>query len=159
MPEVRVKPLATRRMRCLANLVSTGLLLVTVFTAWVHSETAYIGAEKCKLCHRSTFESWAGTAHRGATKQLTVADRELDCVRCHTTGPSGLPGVQCESCHGAGASYWPAEVMMDPVKARDAGLISPSESTCRNCHGSGLPNHSSSFSMPNEAEWSRVVHN
>ena len=137
---------------------ASGLLLVITVLNWVHSETLYVGAEKCKLCHRSIYESWARTTHRQATERLTVGERATGCIRCHATGPKALPGVQCEACHGPGASYWPPEIMMDPAKAREAGLISPTESTCRACHGSGLPNQSSRFLMPSESDRTRAFH-
>ena len=136
--------------RCLTLLLS--------FLGLGLNETAFIGAERCKLCHRSTYVSWRSTAHAQATASLGVESPSPSCLRCHTTGPAALPGVQCESCHGAGANYWPAEIMIDPDKVRDAGLVEPNERTCRVCHGSGLPGHSPAFEMPAPGQLSLATH-
>jgi len=117
-----------------------------------------IGAERCKLCHRPITLSWETTAHRRATERLHPEERTPECLRCHSTGAGALSGVQCEACHGAGEFYWPAEVMMDVVKAREAGLVDPSEAVCRTCHGSGLPGHAREFTMPKGDVFTRSVH-
>lgn len=67
------------------------------------------------------------------------------CLGCHTTAYSAEEwqvddtfhfedGVQCERCHGPGSEYSNAEVMMDPARARQAGLKMPEESECLVCH-------------------------
>ena len=71
---------------------------------------------------------------------------------------SGLLGVQCESCHGPGAAYSPAEVMIDREKALLAGLSIPDEAVCRKCHGVGPPGHSADFSMPEPKDIPSTIH-
>ena len=71
-----------------------------------------IGSEKCKLCHKVQFASWAETAHAKRT-----------------------PPLDCESCHGPGSEYKTMEGMKDPEKARAAGLVIPDRSFCQQCHG------------------------
>jgi YVTN family beta-propeller protein len=67
------------------------------------------------------------------------------CLRCHATGAGydaasysqGFDlrdGVQCESCHGAGADYSPEAVMADGAAAHAAGLRQPSKKVCLECH-------------------------
>lgn len=151
------------RMRYLALVFSYLLLLpampvLPVFGDEAPSEAEFIGAERCKLCHRSVYQAWTTTAHRRSTERLRPEERSPECLRCHATGPEALPGVQCEACHGAGGNFWPPEVMMDPEKAREAGLMEPDESACRACHGRGFPNHSSRFTMPSEADELRAIH-
>lgn len=73
-----------------------------------------IGSDKCKLCHKVQFASWAETAH---------ARRE--------------PPLDCEGCHGPGSEYKTVAVMKDPQKARAAGLVTPDRSFCSQCHRSG----------------------
>jgi len=73
-----------------------------------------IGSDKCKLCHKVQFASWAETAH---------ARRE--------------PPLDCEGCHGPGSEYKTVAVMKDPQKARAAGLVIPERSFCSQCHRSG----------------------
>ena len=70
-----------------------------------------IGAEKCKVCHKIQFASWAETAHARRT-----------------------PPLDCESCHGPGSEYKALPVMKDPEKAKAAGLVMPTAAFCANCH-------------------------
>jgi len=124
------------------------LVLVSCFLCLGINEAAFIGAERCKLCHRSIYVSWKATAHARATESLNLERETPTCLPCHSTGPSALPGVQCESCHGAGGDYWPPEIMIDPAKVREAGLITANQGICRKCHGNGLPGHAEAFEMP-----------
>jgi hypothetical protein len=71
-----------------------------------------IGTEKCKMCHKVQYASWAESAH---ARQSPVLD--------------------CESCHGPGSEYKSMSVMKDPDKAREAGLVEPGKSFCTgSCH-------------------------
>jgi hypothetical protein len=70
-----------------------------------------IGAEKCKLCHKLQYVSWAENAHARRT-----------------------PPLDCESCHGPGSEYKTLSVMKDPAKAKAAGLVIPEASFCATCH-------------------------
>jgi len=71
-----------------------------------------VGAEKCKVCHRLQYDSWAATAHAART-----------------------PPLDCESCHGPGSEYKTISIMKDVEKARAAGLVIPEKSFCtENCH-------------------------
>jgi hypothetical protein len=137
-----------------------GLLLPLTATLMLRipPRPAYVGAERCRLCHRAVYTTWSRTPHFRATEAVAAEPDHGDCLRCHATGPEALPGVQCEACHGPGSRYWRPEVMMDPQKAKEAGLIDPDESVCRNCHGSNLPEHSASFTMPTDAEKRLVIH-
>ncbi|RJP28502.1 MAG: DUF1513 domain-containing protein [Candidatus Omnitrophota bacterium] len=68
-----------------------------------------------------------------------------ECLRCHATAGAepedGLlesfdlaQGVQCESCHGPGSEYMAEAIMLDPVAARNAGLMEVNRETCLKCH-------------------------
>lgn len=137
---------------------SIGLLLLLAFETVVTTESRFVGAERCRLCHRSIYRAWARTPHRRATASIDPEDYSRGCLRCHATGPDELSGVQCEACHGPGSNYSLPEVMMDPDKAREAGLAKTSESLCRTCHDNNLPDHSTEFSMPEPAEWPDAAH-
>jgi len=106
------------------------------------------------------YSKWRMGPHAGAYARLatplarqmavaagTVGDPQAsgECLRCHVTGAgydaeSFVPGfdigdgVQCESCHGPGADYLPAAVMLDRAGARQAGLQKPSARVCAECH-------------------------
>lgn len=70
-----------------------------------------VGAEKCKLCHKAQYSSWAISAHARRT-----------------------PPLDCESCHGPGSEYRTPTVMKDPAKAKAAGLVQPDAAFCVKCH-------------------------
>jgi hypothetical protein len=100
----------------------------------------YIGADKCKNCHKSEetgdqFGHWMSSMHAKAFETLATpeakaaaAERSIEdpqksdgCVKCHVTA-FGLPeeaikkgfdrtmGVQCESCHGPGEEHMKARM-------------------------------------------------
>jgi hypothetical protein len=102
----------------------------------------YIGAAKCKMCHKKAeageqYLIWEKSAHAKAyevlagEKAMEVAKakgienpQEADeCLKCHVTG-HGAPaellgtkytvteGVGCESCHGAGGDYYKKKTMV-----------------------------------------------
>lgn len=73
-----------------------------------------IGADKCKMCHKTQYESWSGSGH---------AKRN--------------PPLDCEACHGPGSGYKTIAVMKDAAKARAAGLVVPAKEFCATCHKSG----------------------
>lgn len=91
----------------------------------------YVGAKKCRICHKKQYRSWKKTNMANAFDLLKANNRVeakkeagLDpskdytsnktCLPCHTTGykePGGfvdaektpkMMGIQCESCHGPG---------------------------------------------------------
>ncbi len=91
---------------------------VAALVAFVWSATAVaaptaIGAEKCKMCHRVQYDSWAASKHA-----------------------SNTPKVECETCHGPGSDYKTMSVMKDPETAKAAGLIAkPPKAMCtEKCH-------------------------
>jgi hypothetical protein len=128
----------------------------------------YLGAGKCKACHMSAkkgaqFKVWSESKHAHAFLELSspkameiakakgIADptKAAECLGCHVTG-SGEPadhfaasfseslGVQCESCHGAGSSYYKRTVMIDArtkkIDPATVGLQMPTKDTCAHCH-------------------------
>lgn len=98
----------------------------------------YVGAEKCKMCHKVQFASWENTVHAKATDAAKAStDREFsaDCLKCHATNASEeLAGVQCEACHGPGNDYKKMSIMKDVEAAKANGLIIPTQETCDGCH-------------------------
>lgn len=107
----------------------------------------YVGAERCKMCHRREFESWQATGMATTWNRVKDAPDVEKCLPCHTTGygrPGGftsleatphLVGVQCESCHGPGQAHM-ATPMADK-EARRASISLNAEDgapDCRGCH-------------------------
>lgn len=149
-----------------------------VFAGWSGLATAaetpahaYIGAEKCKMCHNAPakgaqYTQWTKTPHSqayarlateeakkvGAAKGVADPQNAKECLRCHVTG-YGAPaekltqkykkeeGVSCESCHGPGEAYQKMDIMKDQAKSVAAGLIIPNEKTCTGCHNPENPTH------------------
>lgn len=104
----------------------------------------YIGAEKCKMCHKTEHNSWAAMKHAKAFDLLKPEEqKDENCLACHTTGHGKtdkvLEGVQCEACHGPGSEYKSIKVMKDPEKAHAAGLIEPNKDVCVGCHNEKSP--------------------
>jgi len=99
-------------------------------------DSKYIGAAKCRNCHRSTragnqYGTWQKMKHTKAWETLgsdeakkIAREKGVDdpqksekCLKCHVTAfgePAGRVarkfdtklGVQCESCHGAGEKHF-----------------------------------------------------
>lgn len=124
------------------------LLLLAVLTlfsfALAFSEPTYIGAEKCKICHKTEYNSWAAMKHAKAFDLLKPEEQKDEkCLACHTTGhgmtDKVLEGVQCEACHGPGSEYKKIAIMKEPEKAETAGLIDPGKEVCVGCHNEKSP--------------------
>ena len=113
-------------------------VLVMVAATASAGDHAYVGAAKCKMCHKVQFASWEATTHAKALDDAKAAtDREFsaDCLKCHATNASeDLPGVQCEACHGAGADFKKMSIMKDRDAAIANGLVVPTQATCDGCH-------------------------
>jgi len=152
--------------------VAAGVVFVFVgTTAAVGGEHVFVGAQKCKMCHKSEaagaqYQKWADSKHAKAYETLgteeakkIAADKGLGdpqkedaCLKCHVTGHGAKPellgekysiteGVSCESCHGAGGDYWKMSVMKDKAAAVAAGLVLPDEKTCKGCHNEESPTY------------------
>lgn len=129
------------------------MILLVLSVAGSLAGAANVGAERCKLCHRDIYQSWAATPHARAAPDL-----EERCLACHATELRKLPAVQCEACHGPGGDYAQPEVMIDPEKAAMAGLVRPSIVVCERCHENEEPGHRGRLTMPEPSEWARTIH-
>jgi len=72
------------------------LAVVAVSFSAYAGDHEYVGAAKCKMCHKVQYASWEGTNHAKATETAKAStDREFgaDCLKCHATNASedGLP--------------------------------------------------------------------
>lgn len=120
----------------------------------------YIGASKCKMCHKgekngAIYEKWEGSKHAKSLQTLIDKGEQnnAECLACHTTGhgvaggygtagmeaPDALGAVSCEACHGAGSEYKSKKVMEDHAASVAAGLLIPDENTCKKCHNEKSP--------------------
>ena len=117
-------------------LMGIGFSVVCLMPAAAWADHTFIGAEKCKMCHRLQYESWAVTKHANTWTALKANEKtKVECVSCHSTNGAELPSVQCEACHGAGSDYKALAIMKNRGKAIAAGLILPDEAYCTSkCH-------------------------
>ena len=132
----------------------------------------FVGAQKCKECHPSTYDFWSKTNHAHAFKTLkndkkpnTIFD--ADCVTCHTTGfeyNSGwrgepatphLAGNQCENCHGPSSMH-----IAEPDNTEFRKLITvkaeqaKKNGFCERCHDA---ENSRNFDFTKY--WDKIEHN
>jgi hypothetical protein len=116
-------------------VVAAMVLVVAAVQAQDHT---YVGADKCKMCHKVQYNSWLETSHAkalDAAKASTDPAFGAECLGCHATNKDeALAGVQCEACHGPGSDYKKMSVMKDQAAAVANGLIIPSQATCDGCH-------------------------
>jgi len=128
---------------------------------------------------------WQNSKHASAYKTLqsdeankiakekgfsTPAAETPECLKCHTSGygvdKSMLgakfkieDGVQCETCHGAGADYKSLSVMKDKSKAIENGLVIPDVKTlCVTCHNSESPTIKAGETVDVNALWDKIKH-
>jgi len=124
-----------RRVILSASIVVAAAAVAPVAAA---QGPGYIGAAKCKMCHKVQHDSWSTTRHARATETAKASTKwsfEASCLSCHATdADANLAGVQCEACHGPGASYKSLSIMKDRDKAVAAGLVIPTQATCDRCH-------------------------
>lgn len=114
--------------------VLAGARPVAAVPAEVAGMPAYVGNERCSMCHRAQYQDWQRSKHARAFEVLKAGSHRVDkrkagldperdytaapeCLRCHTTGYgleggfvslSATPeqaGVGCEECHGPGERY------------------------------------------------------
>ena len=136
-------------MRGKTTLVLTLALFVAAMFVMAGAEEVkhtYVGADKCKMCHKKdgTYESWLTTKHATAWDGLTDEQKKDEAFKkFYTTGSDEkgvlLTGVQCEACHGAGSDYKKMSIMKDKKLAIENGLIIPDEATCKTCHNEKAP--------------------
>ncbi len=124
-------------MRKFSLLIAVAALALAA-AAVTAQDHEYVGADKCKMCHKVQYSSWEATTHAGSldkAKASTDPAFSDDCLKCHATNASAdLPGVQCEACHGPGGDYKKMSIMKDREASLANGLIIPSQETCNQCH-------------------------
>jgi hypothetical protein len=118
----------------------------------IHAENTsadtYTGQDKCQPCHQNAFKITHATTHTHAYETLVAKNSEYDpdCLRCHTVGYGArdgyvnhdktpkLAGVQCENCHGRGASHMQAIAAGKKGKAATEMLRAVTPNSCVRCH-------------------------
>ena len=113
----------------------TAMVLVT-FSAQA-GDHEYVGADKCKMCHKVQYSSWETTTHAKATESAKAStDRAYtpDCLKCHATNAS----EDFPACSARPATVrrrlQEMSIMKDAEAAKANGLIVPTQATCDGCH-------------------------
>ena len=133
-------------MKSKFNLLLIGTILLALSGLYAQDEPAqYVGAKKCKICHKPQFTKWSEAAHSNALKSLSsekaleyakknnIADpsKDVKCLNCHSTAAmvdkslltstiTIEEGVSCESCHGPGSKYKSTKIMSKKAYKADA---------------------------------------
>ncbi len=135
----------------LALAAASFLLAGTVFSGETAKKAKheYVGAKKCKTCHKDKHAAWSETGHAKAFSLLSEEEQKKpECVKCHSTGTKAdgtlIENVECEACHGPGSDYkspkimskkkWKADPETHKKMALEAGLVMPTEEVCVKCH-------------------------
>jgi hypothetical protein len=99
----------------------------------------------------------------------TPASKTDACLKCHTSGSNAdstligakfkvEDGVQCETCHGAGADYKAMNVMKDKSLAIKSGLQLHDDlnTLCVKCHNSDSPTYKAAPDF--NVMWDKIKH-
>ena len=105
-----------------------------------------VGHQACQECHTSEHARWSSGPHARSEVRFegSASATDPDCLSCHRTpeafglgakhGPSSVPGVQCESCHGPGGDHVKAPSKTNIVGLGESCPECVIEEVCTNCH-------------------------
>jgi hypothetical protein len=154
-----------------------GILIMIVPFMLFTQEFTYVGAAKCKMCHKSEkqgqqYPLWEATKHSKSFSALTSEEAKAlaadapdnpKCLKCHSPlAEKALElkeeGVSCEVCHGPGSEYKKMSIMKDQAKAVKNGLIlygsaEAIKAQCLSCHENP---HDKPFDF--DTAWEKVKH-
>ena len=120
-------------MKRLFNLCSV-FLAVLVFQANAQDTPKYIGANKCKTCHKKAkdgeqFKKWSEGPHAGAMKTLATEEAKKIAKKMGVADPA--TDAKCTKCHSTHAAV-DAKLLDAKTKLKlDEGV------SCESCHGPG----------------------
>lgn len=140
-------------------------------------EFTYVGAAKCKMCHKSEkqgqqYSIWETSKHSKSFSALTSdaakaqtpdAPENAECLKCHALLFDKNPdlkeeGVTCEVCHGPGSAYKKMSIMKDHAESMKNGMIEYNsveaiKNHCSSCHENA---HDKPFDF--EERWAKIKH-
>jgi hypothetical protein len=112
------------------------------------SPTPATRVEGCADCHLDVVANWQTSTHAGAYQNTAfqsawmTANRDMTCLRCHTTGFNPRTGayqhegITCEACHGQTPGTHPPETF----------VVDKRVEICAGCH------------VTTVSEWERSAH-
>ena len=162
--------------------VSILILALVFITNLFSQEFTYVGAAKCKICHKSEkqgkqFPIWEESTHSKSFAALSSEEapakaKEMgvenptespECLNCHAplfekAAEFKEEGITCEVCHGPGSVYKKLSIMKSHEESVKNGLIvyeSPDaiKKQCLSCHENA---HEKAFDF--EAKWAKIKH-
>ena len=125
-----------------------------------------------KSAHARAFETLGSAKAAELAKQRGISgspQQADECLVCHVTAHGvdarqikyeldPKDGVQCESCHGAGADYRSRSVMSNRDKAVAKGLVVQAETVCATCHNSKSPTWDPAVGFDYEKAKAKIAH-
>lgn len=164
------------------SAIFLSILIVVIGAFLLAQDFTYVGAGKCKMCHKSEkrgqqYVLWEQSKHSqsftvlSSEKAAEVAQaagvtnpaESAECLKCHSPLATKAPelkeeGVTCEVCHGPGSAYRKLSIMKSREESVKNGLIaynSPDEikAHCLNCHENA---HNKTFDFT--AAWEKIKH-
>ncbi len=171
-------------MRTLSVSAMLAATLSLANLAGAQAPHAYAGVKGCTMCHKTEKQGlqgpvWEKSKHAGAYTTLTTpaadsitkakglttaAAASPECLKCHAiVGDAKADvkdGVQCETCHGAGADYKGMAVMKVRADAVAKGMVAFAdkaaiEAMCKTCHNEKSPT-AKAFNF--EESWAKIAH-
>jgi hypothetical protein len=153
------------------------VMICMVFILAHSQEFTYVGAAKCKMCHKSEkqgqqYPLWEARKHSKSYAALLTDEAKAlaadapdnpECLKCHSPLAQKAPelkeeGVGCEACHGPGSAYKKMSIMKDHAKSVANGMTEYSspdaiKAQCLSCHENA---HDKPFDFA--AAWEKVKH-
>jgi len=160
-----------------ALLILLALVTLTFIINLFGQEFTYVGAAKCKICHKTEKQGkqhpiWEESKHSKSFVALTSEETKAqvpdapenpDCLKCHSplfekAADFKEEGVTCEFCHGPGSAYKKLSVMKNQEEAVKSGLIvygsvDAVKKQCLSCHENA---HDKPFDFA--ATWEKIKH-
>jgi len=160
-----------------ALLILISLVTLTFIISLFGQEFTYVGADKCKICHKAEKQgkqhpiweeskhskSFAALTSEEAKAQVPDAPQNPDCLKCHSPLFEKAPefkeeGVTCEFCHGPGSAYKKLSIMKNREESVKNGLIvydstEAIKAQCSKCHENA---HDKPFDFA--AAWEKIKH-
>ncbi len=111
-----------------------GLSLVFVGTSSQAADAKYVGAKKCKSCHKkkligNQFAAWQEAKHASAFKTLKD-EKSLKIAKEKGLAKPPHEAEECLKCHATAANVKPDQLAGKPLAMADAVQ-------CESCHGPG----------------------